>query len=106
MSQVSKQWTILLASTSAFLVGYNLTIVAPALLILAKVFNLTDIEKIMIGSSALVGNFLGAMLFGHLSDRFGRKYMFIWDIFFFVIIGTLSAFAVDVFSIILLRVIL
>ena len=106
MSQESKQWTILLASTSAFLVGYNLTIVAPALLILTKLFNLTSIEKIMIGSSALVGNFLGAMLFGHLSDRFGRKYMFIWDIFFFVIIGTLSAFAVDVFSIILLRVIL
>ncbi len=106
MVRESKRWTILLASTSAFLVGYNITIVAPALLILTKTFNLTDIEKIMIGSSALVGNFLGALLLGHLSDRFGRKYMFIWDIFFFVIISALSAFAGTVLILVFLRMLL
>ena len=106
MFRESKRWTIILASTSAFLVGYNLTIVAPALLILTKTFNLTDTQKIMIGSSALVGNFIGALLLGHLSDRFGRKYMFLWDIFFFVIISTLSALAVSVLTIVLFRTLL
>ena len=106
MIQESKQWTMLLASMSAFLVGYNLTVIAPALLILTKTFNLDYTEKIMIGSSALVGNFIGALLLGHLSDRFGRKYMFLWDIFFFVIISAISAFSGNVLEIVLFRTLL
>ena len=49
MMQESKQWTIILAATSAFHIGYNLTIIAPALLIITKTLNLTDIVIIMIG---------------------------------------------------------
>lgn len=106
MFQESKRWTILLASMSAFLVGYNLTIVAPALLILTKTFHLNNTDKIMIGSSALVGNFLGAFLLGNLSDRFGRRYMFLWDVFFFVIISTLTSLAGSILTIVLFRTLL
>ncbi|RZG65968.1 aromatic acid/H+ symport family MFS transporter [Acinetobacter bouvetii] len=53
--------------------GYDLVIYGVALPLLMKEWQLTSVQAGSLASLALFGMMIGAMLFGTLSDRFGRK---------------------------------
>lgn len=53
--------------------GYDLVIYGVALPLLMEQWSLTSVEAGMLASSALVGMMFGAMIFGSLADKFGRK---------------------------------
>jgi MFS transporter, putative metabolite transport protein len=72
-----------------FTEGYALGTIAYALSALSNQMQLDAIWKGLIGSSALMGIFVGSLVFGWLSDRIGRQKIFLLS---FVII-TLTAFA-------------
>jgi MFS transporter, putative metabolite transport protein len=54
-------------------------------------FGLSAIQEGLIGAASLAGIFFGAPMFGYLTDRFGRRKIFIFDLIAFVIIGALQA---------------
>jgi sugar porter (SP) family MFS transporter len=55
--------------------GYNLTVIAGALLQISTTFALTPFSSGLVVSSVLVGAILGSFVSGHLAGAFGRRYM-------------------------------
>ena len=68
------------ASGGAFLDGYVLSLIGVALTQIVPAFSLTTEQSALIGASVLVGIFFGTILGGYVTDRIGRKKMFIVDI--------------------------
>ena len=53
--------------------GYDLAINGVALPLLMQEWNMTAVQAGMLASTALAGMMFGAMLFGMLADKIGRK---------------------------------
>ncbi|MED7818665.1 MULTISPECIES: MFS transporter [unclassified Francisella] len=82
----SMQWFIwLLATAGKFFEGMIVFMTGIALHLIAYDFQLSNMQKGMIGSATLVGILIGASLLGSLSDKYGRKNMFIIEMIIFLI---------------------
>ena len=86
--------------------GYDLFVISIALLGITKSFNTSALEVSAISSSAILGAVFGAVIFGNLADRLGRKRLYVIDLVFFVIFGALSAFSQNVLELVLTRFLL
>ncbi|OOR91900.1 MFS transporter [Moraxella caviae] len=73
--------------------GYDLVIYGVALPLLMEQWSLTAVEAGMLASSALAGMMFGAMIFGALADRIGRKKAIMLCTAFFSGFTFLGAFA-------------
>lgn len=76
----------------AILDGYVLGIVGPALRFANSELQLSALSQCLIASSALIGVFVGGMFFGNLADRYGRKPVFGWNLFSFIVLSLLQFF--------------
>lgn len=102
-----RKWQMVWMSVGGVLLdGYDITIISVALLLLRPQFHATPADVGFIGAATLAGNIVGALVFGHLADRVGRKYTFYWDIMFFVVFAIVSAFSQDVWQLVLWRFLL
>lgn len=66
-------------------------------------WGLTDIEKGWIGSVNSIGMAVGALLFGVLADKVGRKQIFMWTLVLFSVASGLSAFTTSLTMFLILR---
>jgi MFS transporter, putative metabolite transport protein len=73
--------------------GFDLGIISVVLPSLTKDLHASAAWTGLIGASSLIGIFIGAPLFGRITDRFGRRVPFLIDILCFVMLGLLQAFA-------------
>jgi AAHS family benzoate transporter-like MFS transporter len=73
--------------------GYDLVVYGSVLPILIKEWSLSPIEAGAIGSYGLFGMMLGAIAFGILADKFGRKKVIISSIVIFSICTAVCGFA-------------
>jgi putative MFS transporter len=81
--------------------GYDLGTISVVLPTITSGFGLSALEQGLLAASSLAGIFFGAPIFGYLTDRFGRRKIFIFDLVAFVILGALQATA-DSFTVLLL----
>ena len=75
---------------------------------LAVVFNVLHINFLYAGvliSAAYVGQFIGAWIFGYLSESYGRKFAFIASLLVFGLLSVATAFAWDFQSLVICRII-
>ncbi|MDG6938912.1 MAG: MFS transporter [Nitrososphaerota archaeon] len=88
-----------------FLDGYDLSVISVFTFILTayKMFPYTLFELGFVSGSALLGAMVGAVLFGHYSDKIGRRYLYMFDLLFFVVFAILSALSTNVFEMIVFR---
>ncbi|GAA3678430.1 MFS transporter [Arthrobacter ginkgonis] len=86
--------------------GYILSIIAIALIGISADFQTTPLETSLIGASALVGIFLGAVFLGPLTDRIGRQLMYTIDLWVLVLGSVLQFFVQDSFQLIVARFIM
>ena len=70
--------------------GYDLGVISVVLPLASTALDLTTVEEGLLGASSLVGIFFGGPIFGYLTDRFGRRKIFILDLIAFVILGALQ----------------
>lgn len=70
-------------------------VVAFVLAVVAGQWNLTSQQTGVLGSSLLIGFFIGALFAGRLGDAFGRKKVIMWTLVFYCIATVLSAFATN-----------
>lgn len=94
------------AGLGIFLDGYDLSIIAIALILLRSQWHLGPYETGLLGTSALAGALLGSLCGGPLADRYGRKAIYLLDIATFLVAALASGFAWDVVSLAVLRFIL
>ncbi|MFM1651794.1 MFS transporter [Brevibacillus sp. B_LB10_24] len=96
----------LFSSGGPFLDGYMLSIIGMALLPLNQAFQVTPLWNGLIGSSALIGVFLGGIIFGFVTDKVGREVMYRYNLISFLVLSALQIFATSVEQIFILRLLL
>lgn len=75
----------LIAAIGGFMLGYNQTSVAGALIFIEKDFHLSIFQGEIVVTVLLIGALIGATFGGVLADRIGRKYsLFLSTILFFI----------------------
>jgi putative MFS transporter len=79
------QWLIWsLAAAGKFFEGYVVFMTGVALPLISREFGIGAAENGLIGAASLLGILVGAVGLGGMSDRYGRKPMFIIEMFIFV----------------------
>jgi putative MFS transporter len=96
----------LLSAAGTFLDGYDLTVIAVTLPFLVKQWHISPALSGLVASSAVIGVLIGSLVFGNLTDKFGRKAMYVIDLLSFVIFAALTAFAQNVWQLIIFRFLL
>ncbi len=101
----SRSTYTILSAMGYFLDGYDLSVISVFTFILTayKMFPYTLFELGFVSGSALLGAMVGAVLFGHYSDKIGRRYLYMFDLLFFVVFAILSALSTNVFEMIVFR---
>ncbi len=95
-----------LSGAGVFMDGYDLFVISVALLLITPFFQASALEVSAVASSALLGAVFGAVIFGNLADRVGRKSLYVIDLLFFVVFGALSAFSQNVLQLVIFRFLL
>lgn len=83
--------------------GYAVTIIGLALITMGPALDLDATETGMAAAGALVGILVGGLVFGRLTDRIGRKVMYIGNLIALSAISILTAFVTDSWQLIALR---
>ena len=100
-------WRLIWVSvTGVFLDGYDISVIGLALLQVKTVFHASALQVGLVGSSILVGNFIGALVFGRLGDVIGRRTMFLANVVFFVVFAVLSGLSTSITQLIVWRFLL
>jgi sugar porter (SP) family MFS transporter len=98
--------TYFFGALGGLLFGYDLGVVAGALLFLTPEFGLTPLEKGLVTSSLLVGGMIGAVGCGRITDRYGRRFTVLLSAVLFAVGAIGAGLAPDVATIIVFRVIM
>ncbi len=94
-----------LSAMGYFLDGYDLSVISVFTLVLVtyKIFAYNALTESFVSGAALLGAFVGAVLFGHYADRIGRRYLYIFDLIFFAVFAVLTALSTNIYEMILFR---
>ncbi len=91
-----QRFAITLVAFGEFIDGYDLLVMGAALILLREQFALTPQLVGLLGASTFLGAILGLIVFGDMSDRVGRRSIFIINLFFFVVFAIGSALVTSV----------
>lgn len=89
-----------------FIDGYILGIVGIALAVWSPQVGLSSLWDGLIGASALIGIFVGSLVFGPIIDRVGRQLMYIADLLVFIIASAIQLFVEEPWQLFVLRLIM
>ncbi|MGH7101924.1 MAG: MFS transporter [Acetobacteraceae bacterium] len=98
-----QRYAIILAALGEFIDGYDLLVMGAALIFLRPQFHLTPSQIGLLGAASFLGAMLGMLVFGDLTDRLGRRWVFVANLFFFVIFSIASAFVTSVAQLFIAR---
>lgn len=107
MNSLHKKITALSVG-GTFLDGYDISIISVALIVMSKpVYGLTtDFGRAMIAASTVIGMLFGAIIFGYITDLYGRRTMYMYDMALFIVLTAAEAFSWNFASLFILRFIL
>jgi len=91
-----------LAAAGKFFEGYVVFMTGVALPLFSREFNIGAFEHGVIGAASLFGILVGAVALGGLSDRFGRKSMFLIEMIMFVAFLAALPFATNYIQVVIL----
>jgi MFS family permease len=90
------QWLIWsLAAAGKFFEGFVVFMTGVALPLFSREFNIGAAEHGIISAASLFGILVGAVGLGGMSDRFGRKPMFVVEMIIFVVFLVLLCFSTN-----------
>jgi putative MFS transporter len=86
--------------------GYDLGSISVVLPFITSDFGLDALQQGLIAASSLIGIFFGGPIFGYLTDRYGRRRIFVIDLAGFVLFGVLQMFVQNSSELLCLRLLL
>lgn len=89
--------------TGTFFDGFDALVIATVLTVVASVFNIGLGSTGLLISAGYVGQFFGAILFGALAERFGRRACFLVALAGFGVLSLVTVFAWSFQSLLVLR---
>jgi MFS transporter, putative metabolite transport protein len=89
-----------------FVDAYDLIVISGALLLLKPHFRLTTAEVSWLVAAAFFGSAVGALFFGDLVDRIGRRRVFMVNLVAFVGLALVSAVVTEVWMLFVVRVLI
>jgi len=87
----ARRRALTLIAFGEFVDGYDLIAIGGALLMLRPLFNLTPAETGFLGAVAFFGAAVGLFAVGEIADRFGRRNVFVYTFWLFIVLSLLSA---------------
>lgn len=87
-----QRYAAVLVALGEFIDGYDLLVIGGALIFLKPQFHLSPAETGALGAAGFLGAMVGLMVFGDMSDRLGRRAIFVANLVFFVVFSVISAF--------------
>lgn len=96
----------ILSAAGMFLDGFDLTVIAVALPLLVKEWHIGAALTGLVAASSVIGMFMGSLVLGHLTDRWGRRAMYLFDLVFFVVFALLTAISQNVVELLVFRFLL
>ena len=101
-----KHWlTVFTAGMGFFTDAYDLFIIGTVTVLLTPIFNLSTNQISLLNSASLLASVAGALTFGKLMDRLGRKRMYGVEVAILVLGAILTAFAWNFTSLFVFRLI-
>ncbi len=98
-----QRYAAVLVAFGEFIDGYDLLVMGVALIFLRPQFGLSPAAVGLLGASTFLGAMIGLLIFGDLSDRLGRRAIFVINLFFFVVFAIASAFVANTTQLFLVR---
>ena len=95
-----------LSSGGSFLDGFDISIISVAILILRPEFALTSTEVTLLLGSTILGMIFGGIVVGYIADLKGRRYLYLWDMIFFIVFTVLCAIATNYLQLLIFRLLL
>ncbi|MFI7006616.1 MFS transporter [Streptomyces sp. NPDC050145] len=102
-ARYARKWTPRIVAFGEFIDGYDLLVMGAAMIFLKPAFALTNFEVGWLSAVAFIGAAVGLVVFGDLSDRFGRKVIFVINLVFFVAASIAAAFVTEVWQLMIAR---
>ncbi len=94
------------SSGGSFLDGFDISIISVAILILRPEFTLTSTDVTLLLGSTILGMIFGGVIVGYIADLKGRRYLYLWDMIFFILFTVLCAVATDYLQLLIFRLLL
>jgi MFS family permease len=85
--------------------AFEIVIVGNVLSLMSESLGLSELQSSLMVSGFLIGAIIGSLIFGYLSDRFGRKKIFIVTLLLYSLGTFMTGFAWDFYSAFVLRLI-
>jgi MFS transporter, AAHS family, 3-hydroxyphenylpropionic acid transporter len=101
---VRARWTLLLCGLAALAEGFDIQSMGVAAPGIGPALKITRDQLGPVFSASLLGLLIGAVLFGRLADRTGRKWVLIGSMAVFGVFSAATAFAWDLNSLLWIRV--
>ena len=98
--------TMLTSGMGFFTDAYDLFIIGVALAILTPLWHLNALEISLLGSTSLIAAAFGAIIFGRLADRLGRKFIYGYELIVLAIGAIASALSPNIVCLLIFRFIL
>jgi MFS transporter, putative metabolite transport protein len=98
-----RKFAIWLVALGEFVDGYDLLVMGAALIMLKPEMGLSAAQVGLLGAIAFVGAGVGLLIFGELTDRLGRKKVFVITLTSFVILCIVSAFVTNFEQLLVVR---
>ncbi len=96
----------ILSSFGMLLDGYQLTVIAFAVLLIKNYIPLSSLEYGLLIASVIIGAIIGTIMVGYISDLFGRRRIYLSTLIFFIIFDLISVFSVNFIMLFISRVLL
>ncbi|WP_040312563.1 MFS transporter [Gleimia coleocanis] len=98
-----KKHTSTLIAFGEFIDGYDLAVIGVAMVFLSSSFSLTPADKGLLVAISFIGTAVGLIFFGDLSDRIGRKKVFAFNLWVFIVTAILAGAITQVWMLWVLR---
>lgn len=95
--------TVITAGMGFFTDAYDLFIIGTVTAILTPIWHLNTLQLSLLNSTALLAAVIGAIVFGRLMDKLGRKKMYGIEVLLLVVGAVLSAFSMNFTQLLIFR---